>query len=418
MPKEKQRLDKVITRWRAAIFSIFVVDGLVIGALFSRMPAIREELSGSTSTIGIVLFFMSIGSTTGLVLSPIFLKKFGAKVSLTMLTAALGLTLFIIGTLSSVFASMIGICIVGILEGIALGASDVQINVEGTLIEKRMGRSLLPFLHAGFSIGSVLGSTIGSLSEAIHLNMMTHLGIVAIIIISVAIFIYPRIPAKDFQRVEGKPATEARGFSLKTYKNGALLLIGIMLLGIAIAEGGANDWLGIAMVDGHHESKSNGALLLTLLLTVITLVRLFGSKLIDKFGNIVVIRVTMVIAVIGLAIFILGNNWFFYITGAVLWGIGVSLGFPICMSLAAAGSSDSAARVTAVSIIGYLAFLGGPPTLGFIAEHIGILNTLWILASFCAIALVVSFWVKDRTKFAPDTTTNQIIIPDHPAGML
>src|SRR5690606_40557563 len=62
-------------------------------------------------------------------------------------------------------------------------------NVEGTLIEKRMGRSLLPFLHAGFSIGSVLGSTIGSLSEAIHLNMMTHLGIVAIIIISVAIFI-------------------------------------------------------------------------------------------------------------------------------------------------------------------------------------------------------------------------------------
>ncbi len=234
----------------------------------------------------------------------------------------------------------------------------------------------------------------------------------------VALFIFPRIPARDYQRIAGREQSEPKNFSLKTFKNVNLLLIGIMLLGIALAEGGANDWVGIALVDGHGETKSNGALLLTLLLMTITVVRLLGSWLINTYGSIRVIQGSMVVAVAGLSTFILGDGWFFYITGAVLWGIGVALGFPVCISLAAAGSSDSAARVTAVSIVGYLAFLGGPPTLGFIAEHIGILNTLWILVASCTAALIVSLWVVDRTKETFDTSTNPIVVAEPSAGLV
>ncbi len=410
--------DKTVSRWRSAIFSIFLINGLVIGALLSRMPALREELSGTTATVGLVLFFMSVGSTSGLILSPILLKKLGARNSLTLLTAVMALSMLLIGLFSTALTSLVAVCAAMVILGITLGASDVQINVEGALVEKRIASSLLPFLHAGFSIGSVIGATIGTLTEGAHMSMLAHLTIIMALELVVVVFIYPRIPARGYERVQGKPEATSKSFSLKTYKNISLLLIGIMLLGIALAEGGANDWIGIAMVDGHGESKSNGALLLTLLLLTITVVRLFGSWLINTFGSIWVIRGSMLVAVAGLSIFILGNSWFFYITGAVLWGVGVALGFPVCISLAAAGSSDSAARVTAVSIIGYLAFLGGPPSLGFIAEHIGILNTLWIMVASCLVALVVSLWVTDRTKEVFDTTTNPIIVSEPPAGMV
>ena len=69
------------------------------------------------------------------------------------------------------------------------------------------------------------------------------------------------------------------------------------------------------------------------------------------------------------------------ILGTVLWGVGCSLGFPVGMS-AAADVTDRAARgsrVSAVAIIGYCAFLAGPPLLGFLGEHFGILNALLVL---------------------------------------
>src|SRR5690606_33049553 len=93
--------DKTVSRWRSAIFSIFLINGLVIGALLSRMPALREELSGTTATVGLVLFFMSVGSTSGLILSPILLKKLGARNSLTLLTAVMALSMLLIGLFST-----------------------------------------------------------------------------------------------------------------------------------------------------------------------------------------------------------------------------------------------------------------------------------------------------------------------------
>ena len=36
-------------------------------------------------------------------------------------------------------------------------------------------------------------------------------------------------------------------------------------------------------------------------------------------------------------------------------------------------------HVSATATIGYLSFLCGPPVLGFVSEHIGLLNTLYII---------------------------------------
>ena len=84
------------------------------------------------------------------------------------------------------------------------------------------------------------------------------------------------------------------------------------------------------------------------------------------------------------------------IVGTVLWGLGASLGFPVGMSAAADDPRKAAARVSAVATIGYVAFLVGPPSIGFLGDHVGILNGLLLVLVLVAIAGVASPAARER----------------------
>jgi MFS family permease len=106
---------------------------------------------------------------------------------------------------------------------------------------------------------------------------------------------------------------------------------------------------------------------------------------VDRFGRVATLIVLAGTAAVGLLLFILAPSIPLMFAGAALWGAGVSLGFPLGMSAAADDPVHAAARVSAAATIGYVAFLAGPPLLGLISEHIGLLNTLYIL-----VALIVA----------------------------
>ena len=81
----------------------------------------------------------------------------------------------------------------------------------------------------------------------------------------------------------------------------------------------------------------------------------------------------------------------------VLWGLGAALGFPVGMSAAADDPARAAARVSAVATIGYFAFLVGPPLIGFIGDHIGLLNALLVVLVLVGIGLLVSHAAREAT---------------------
>ena len=74
----------------------------------------------------------------------------------------------------------------------------------------------------------------------------------------------------------------------------------------------------------------------------------------------------------------------------MLWGLGASLGFPVGMSAAADDPARAAARVSAVATVGYAAFLVGPPLIGFVGEHIGVLNALLIVLGLIILATLAA----------------------------
>jgi MFS family permease len=91
-----------------------------------------------------------------------------------------------------------------------------------------------------------------------------------------------------------------------------------------------------------------------------------------------------------LLLYVFAPNVPLALVGALLWGLGTSLGFPTGMSAAADDPRRAAARVSVVASIGYCAFLGGPPLIGFLAEQWGILDALLVVAALLAIAVVVT----------------------------
>lgn len=93
-----------------------------------------------------------------------------------------------------------------------------------------------------------------------------------------------------------------------------------------------------------------------------------------------VIRGQTVLAVAGVLLFVAGPPMPLAFAGVVLWGLGASLGFPVGMSAAADDPTRAAARVSVVSTIGYTAFLAGPPLLGYLADHVGTLHALLLVA--------------------------------------
>jgi MFS family permease len=129
-----------------------------------------------------------------------------------------------------------------------------------------------------------------------------------------------------------------------------------------------------------------------------TVGRLVGVRLLDRFGRVPVLRVSAGLAVVGLLAFIYGPNLVVAIIGVALWGLGASLGFPVGMSAASDDPRTAAARVSVVATIGYAAFLIGPPLIGWLGQVTGYLHALVVVLVLVALAGIVSPAARETAR--------------------
>ena len=377
-------------RWRNAVFAIFLASGVSIATWASRVPDIKRALDIDNAQIGLLLLSMGVASIIGISTGPAVMARTGARRGMlaTMITLSIGLAVVGVGT--TLLASF-PIVIIGLaLFGLGNGALDVMMNVEATAIEQEAGKTILPLFHAFFSFGTVIGAGLGWAATNWDLSVVLHAAVVAAVIFVSAFICIANVPNRESvldpeEHGEKAPWRERMHVALSAWREPRTYALGVVMLGMSFAEGGANDWLALGTAEDHGGGTAMGAAALTVFSVCMTTVRIFGGPLVDRFGRVVVLRVLSVAAAGGILLFILAPSLPLVFVGAALWGIGASLGFPLGMSAAADDPAKAAARVSAAATIGYIAFLGGPPVLGVISEHIGLLNTLFIL-----VALVVA----------------------------
>ncbi len=386
-----------LTAWRNALFAIFALCGIGLASWAARIPAVGVSLSIDTAQLGILLFGIAVGSIAGLIASGHLVATFGAKqiILVTLLIAPVGLVVAALGATNfdSFAIAALGLVIFGASTGIC----DVAMNVSGAANERAIGKTIMPIYHAFFSAGTIAGAALGALAEALKLPLALHLGILGALIIIIVIWIVryllPEGGGIDHSATPG--GTDTWRKRLAIWRDPRTLLIGLIVLGMAFTEGSANDWLSYAMVHGHGTDATAGAVVFGVFVTAMTVGRLSGVKVLDRFGRVPVLRASAALAAIGLLLLIFVPVIWVAVVGVVFWGLGASLGFPVGMSAAADDPRKAAARVSAVATIGYVAFLVGPPVIGFLGNHFGILHGLLLVLVLVALAGIVSHAARE-----------------------
>jgi MFS family permease len=420
----------------AATYAAFIGSGFAFASWASRIPQVRDQLGLDPAALGMVLLAIAAGSLLALPLSGPVVTRIGSSRTVMAMAGLLGIGLAVaaIGSTISVVPVVIGL----FLLGFANGAWDVAMNVQGTVVEQHLGKSIMSRFHAGFSLGTVTGALLGAAMVAAHVSVTAHLAVVAVVVVALVTWQAARFVADDAESMHAAstpanatPANAApasatpadsmqadsmqadsmqagsmqagsmhtasdrpKVSALTAWKEPRTLLIGLFVLAFAFAEGVGNDWISVAAIDGHHVSPALGTLAFAAFLTAMTIGRWFGPGLLDRYGRTPVIRVLTVVGVAGVALFVFGPTPAWAFAGTLLWGLGSSLGFPVGMSAGGDDPRRAAARVSVIASIGYCAFLAGPATIGFLGDEVGVLRALIVIAVLFGMAALIAGSVR------------------------
>ena len=417
-----------ITHWRNAVVVAYAASGVAFSTWVSRLPAIRDGLGLTPGTVGLLLLCMTAGSFLSVSASGLIVLRLGSKRTIRVGSLMVGVGLMLAGFGTSVLASPVAAAAGLAVIGLGTASWNTASNVEGAAVERAVRRHIMPRLHGSFSLGTVAGAGLGAWAAGAGIPVFWHLAAAGLLVAgsvatAAAWFRADITPVQGEESFKpprtdnfedpstgpipivriGTDAAEApldnKRQIAQAWRDRRTLLLGVLVLGLALAEGAAGDWVALALADGHGQSDAAGAAGYGLFVTFMTVGRFAGTLVLDRFGRVPVMRWCAAMAVLGLGIFVFAPvPWLAYVALAI-WGLGASLGFPVGMSAAADDPRKAAARVSVVSTIGYGAFLCGPPLLGLLAEHVGILHSLLAVM----VMLVASFLLSPVARKVTET---------------
>ena len=381
-----------VTGARTAVFVVFALAGLVFASWASRIADTKAALGLTAGELGVTLLAASVGSVTGLPLAGRVSDRIGAT-----RTVATGMGVALVGLLAVAVVvdargPRLAIAAGLFLLGLGVGFWDVAMNLEGAEVERQLGTSVMPRFHAAFSGGTVVSALVGSAMSWAEVSLLLHYAGAVVVTVGFAVWALPRFLPRSAEHHENAKAARQRHRS--AWLEPRTLLVGVVVFAAAFTEGTANDWLAVAFVEGHDLPAWAGVLGFATFLSFMTAARLVGTGLLDRYGRVPVLRVCFGLAAAGAALVILGTPWLAFV-GAAVWGVGAALGFPVGMSASADEPHRAAARMSVVATIGYVAFIAGPPVLGFLGDAVGVLQSLTVVGALALLALAVVPSVKE-----------------------
>jgi MFS family permease len=392
-------------RWRAATLIAYAIGGVVAATWGPRLPDLTRELHVTTGEIGGMLAVANVGLLVGLVLAASLARALGAR--RTVAAALVVVVLSLAGSAAAIAVGSVPLVVVAwIVLGLSSGVLDVLINAEGAGIEQRGGRSFLPLLHALWLGGAAVGAAIGALCAAVGVTIATQAAALAVLVAVAGIAVVRLLPgsaaAEGAAALAAERAVEAGPFALRLrsrlriWADPRLIALGVLIFGVELAEGSARTWIPLAVERGSDQPDAVAALFVTIFSVTTGGFRALGGPVVDRLGRVVVVRATIAVGAVGVALFVLGPGLGFALAGTLLWAVGNCVAGPLAMSAAAEGGGDAAARLGVVTTIGFAAGLAGPPLIGLLAQQVGVIPSFWALAIAFAVAFALTGALRSR----------------------
>ena len=372
-----------------ATAAVFALNGTVIAAWISRLPATRDRLEADPRTIGLTLLTLGLGSLVAMPFVGRLAHRFssGPVVIVTSVVSGLGLVA------AALAPTVVTTGLALFAMGTCYGSWDVAMNIQGSYVDRRAGRDYMPRYHACWSVGAIVGAACGALAAGAGVALGVHFAVAAVVAVSLTIVIVLREYLDDREPDEvvvdsdgADPATGGvRRARLLTRR---IVLIGVITLCGTLLEGSAADWVTLYLTDDRAQTQSAAAFGYTVFAMAMALSRFGGTPVITRLGRGRAVRIAGVLAALGITAALALPAMPGILIGIALWGVGTALVFPAAMSAGGEQPGRAADAIAAVSTIGYGGFLIGPPLIGLLAQQVGIGTALWILPAL-AIGIVI-----------------------------
>ncbi len=340
---------------RVATFGVFMVNGAVIGTWVGHIPWIQDRFDLSEGTLGLILLTMSVGVIVALPIMGQAIVRLGSVRSTRL------------GGFACVAAVMLPLLapepyllpLALIVLGASSGAMDVSMNAHGVAVERAFLRPIMSSLHAGWALGGLVGAGLVAIGSAAGLDPRVQTAAAAIALAVVLAALLRHIGP-------GSETAEAPSGFVRPSR--PVVLLAILCLLIMVTEGAMADWGGIYLSRDLGTSTAVAALAFAAFSGGMTAGRLVGDWLNRRVGPATLMRTGTAIAGIALGGLLLIGEPAVAIGGFFLVGIGVANGVPLMFSAAGHAPGESGPNIAAVSSMGSIGFLAGPPFIGFLAE--------------------------------------------------
>jgi hypothetical protein len=287
-----------------------------------------------------------------------------------------------------------------LVVGVANSSLDLVMNAQGVSIERGMERPILSSLHAAFSFGGFAGAGLGALAAALHVAPLPHFALAA------ALFGIPGLIANGRLEREDRDA-DAEAPKLRVTRIPArLTLIGVACFFTLVAEGGASDWSAKLVRDDLAGTAALGAVAYAVFSVAMGGGRLLADRLWARWGPDGLLRRSGALAALGFAVGLGVGTVGSAVAGFAALGLGLAGVIP---TLFRAGADHpgvpTGPALAAVSSLGYLGFLAGPPIIGGLAQLTSLRLACGVLVLAGVIVVVLAPLAGPRP--APSTAAAQ-----------
>ncbi|MGY1746429.1 MFS transporter [Blastococcus sp. SYSU D00695] len=375
-------------RARAAVAACFFVNAVLYAGLVPRLPEVKDRLELSNSSLGVALAALPLGALLAALSSAALIRRFGSGRVASAGLAALALAVWAAGVGPSWGLFAAGLLVAGALDAVV----DVAQNAHGLRVQRRYRRSILNSFHGIWSIGAVTGGLLGAAAAGLGVPLGVHLGCAAAVFAGLALVAgRGMLPGPDEDDREQPAADAAPGPGRGTVRGPVLALAALGLLACcgAFVEDAGSSWSALYLRTEVGAGVATAGLGFVALSAAMTVGRLAGDRVVDRFGQRRVARAGGALVAAGTGLALAVPTLPTALAGLALAGLGVATLVPAVY--AAADALPGLRPGTGLTVVNWLlriGFLVSPPLVGLLADAFSLRAALLAVVAAGLVTLV------------------------------
>jgi MFS family permease len=343
-----------LVRARAATLAIFFVNGLGIGAWSAAIPPLKIAFALSDGRLSLILLAFSGGAVMFMPIG----GSLAPRLAPTGVVASRAAFAFVIAYALPLLApDAVALALAAFVMGAANGLLDVSMNAHASVVEQRWSSPIMSSFHAAFSVGGLAGAGVGAACLYFGASAPVLLAGVGAIGLAVVAFASAALGPGERRGAAGPAIAWPAGDFL------AYALIAFLLF---LAEGAIIDWSGVYLASVGASTTLASAGFAAFSIAIVT-GRLFGDRIVARFGRMTVVSGGALIAAAGFALTCVWPDILSLLVGYALVGAGLANVVPALFSASARFGSSPGQGIAAIATAGYAGLLSGPPFVGAIA---------------------------------------------------